>query len=193
MDAPGKPWRGRIGLSSDLSQRGDGGGQRLPRLGLDLAIHARHDQFDGGLFRLADRLHLSAHDPALRQSLRDRGRRRSVPDRLGIARPRNRSAVRLDQGWRRRTPTDIAVWDYPFVAGLTQLAADVRSVFDGAGLTKNLTTWKNLIAYSPDWSTWNGVQHSAGFESALLPGVFSSESKCFFICSSVQKKPTQSG
>ncbi|MGO8740087.1 baseplate megatron protein TIM-barrel domain-containing protein, partial [Rhodoblastus sp.] len=52
-----------------------------------------------------------------------------------------------------------ATWDYPFVAGLTQLASDVRSVFDGAGLTKNLTAWKNLIAYSPDWSSWNGWQH----------------------------------
>jgi hypothetical protein len=52
-----------------------------------------------------------------------------------------------------------AVWDYPFVAGLVQLAADVRSIFDSAGFTKNLTTWKNLITYSPDWSVWNGYQH----------------------------------
>ncbi len=53
-----------------------------------------------------------------------------------------------------------AIWDYPFVAGLTQLAADVRAVFDNAGFVKNLTTKKNLIAYSPDWSSWNGVQHA---------------------------------
>ena len=33
-----------------------------------------------------------------------------------------------------------AVWDYPFVAGLAQLAADVRGVFDATGLTKNATT-----------------------------------------------------
>ena len=66
-------------------------------------------------------------------------------------------------GWTkagRRTAADFAVWDYPFVAGLIQLAADVRAMFDGAGLTKNLTTWENLISYSADWSTWNGVQHS---------------------------------
>lgn len=65
-------------------------------------------------------------------------------------------------GWTKAGITDgggHAVWDYPFVAGLTQLAADVRGIFDGAGLTKNLTTLKNLIAYSADWSTWNGFQH----------------------------------
>ena len=52
-----------------------------------------------------------------------------------------------------------AIWDYPFVAGLMPLADDVRSVFDAAGLTKNLTTLKNLITYSADWSSWMGWQH----------------------------------
>jgi hypothetical protein len=52
-----------------------------------------------------------------------------------------------------------AVWDYPFVAGLAQLASDVRSVFDGQGLTKNLSTLSNLVAYSADWSDWMGFQH----------------------------------
>ncbi|MGD1038474.1 MAG: glycoside hydrolase TIM-barrel-like domain-containing protein, partial [Roseiarcus sp.] len=52
-----------------------------------------------------------------------------------------------------------AVWDYPFVAGLVQLANDVRSIFDGQGLTKNLSTLTNLIAYSADWSDWMGFQH----------------------------------
>ena len=50
-------------------------------------------------------------------------------------------------------------WDYPFVAGLMQLADDVRSVFDGAGLTKDTTGLHNLIAYSADWSVWMGYQH----------------------------------
>jgi uncharacterized protein (TIGR02217 family) len=58
------------------------------------------------------------------------------------------------------TGTDGKVtWDYPFVAGLTQLADDVRSVFDGAGLTKDLTGLHNLISYSADWSVWMGYQH----------------------------------
>jgi uncharacterized protein (TIGR02217 family) len=65
-------------------------------------------------------------------------------------------------GWTQAGTTDgsgYAIWDYPFVAGLIQLADDVRSVFDGAGLTKNVTTLKNLIVYSADWSSWMGWQH----------------------------------
>ncbi len=65
-------------------------------------------------------------------------------------------------GWTKVGTTDgsgYAVWDYPFVAGLVTLANDVRSVFDGAGLTKNLTTLKNLVTYSADWSSWMGFQH----------------------------------
>ncbi len=50
-------------------------------------------------------------------------------------------------------------WDYPFVNGLIQLSDDVRSVFDGAGLGKDLTGLHNLIAYSADWSDWMGYQH----------------------------------
>ncbi len=50
-------------------------------------------------------------------------------------------------------------WDYPFVAGLMQLADDVRSVFDAASLTKDPVNLHNLIAYSADWSVWMGFQH----------------------------------
>jgi hypothetical protein len=50
-------------------------------------------------------------------------------------------------------------WDYPFVAGLVQLAADARTVFDNAGLTKDTAGLHNLIAYSADWSVWMGYQH----------------------------------
>ena len=52
-----------------------------------------------------------------------------------------------------------AIWDYPFVAGLQTLANDVRSIFDGQGLTKNVSTLLNLISYSADWSSWMGFQH----------------------------------
>ena len=65
-------------------------------------------------------------------------------------------------GWTRAGTTDgagHAIWDYPFVAGLVALAADVRSVFDGAGLTKNLAGLTNLVTYSADWSDWMGFQH----------------------------------
>jgi uncharacterized protein (TIGR02217 family) len=50
-------------------------------------------------------------------------------------------------------------WDYPFVAGLMQLADDVRSVFDSAGFTKDTVNLHNLISYSADWSVWMGYQH----------------------------------
>ena len=65
-------------------------------------------------------------------------------------------------GWTKAGTTDgsgYAIWDYPFVAGLKTLADDVRGIFDGQGLTKNLSTLENLIAYSADWSSWMGWQH----------------------------------
>jgi hypothetical protein len=65
--------------------------------------------------------------------------------------------------WTPAGSTDAAgaaCWDYPFVAGLMALADDARAVFDGQGLTKNLATRSNLIAYSADWSDWMGYQHA---------------------------------
>lgn len=56
-----------------------------------------------------------------------------------------------------------AIWDYPFVngaGGLIQLSDDVRSIFDGASLTKDLTGLHNLISYAADWSSWMGWQHT---------------------------------
>jgi len=50
-------------------------------------------------------------------------------------------------------------WDYPFVAGLIQLADDVRGIFDAAGLTKDIVNLHNLVSYSADWSVWMGYQH----------------------------------
>ena len=35
----------------------------------------------------------------------------------------------------------------------------MRAILDGQGLTRNLSTLKNLIAYSADWSDWMGFQH----------------------------------
>ena len=47
----------------------------------------------------------------------------------------------------------------PSSPGWQALAADVRAIFDGQGLPKNLSTLSNLIAYSADWSDWMGYQH----------------------------------
>ncbi len=52
-----------------------------------------------------------------------------------------------------------ATWDYPFVAGLIDLADDVRSIFDAASLTKDFAAKHNLISYAADWSSWMGYQH----------------------------------
>ncbi len=65
--------------------------------------------------------------------------------------------------WTQAGTTDAAgcaSWDYPFVQGLQALAADVRAIFDGAGLTKTLSSLSNLISYSADWSDWMGNQHA---------------------------------
>jgi hypothetical protein len=65
--------------------------------------------------------------------------------------------------WTKAGTTDgagYAVWDYPFVAGLAQLAADVRGVFDGAGLARDAAGLHNLITYSADWSSWMGWRHA---------------------------------
>ncbi len=65
--------------------------------------------------------------------------------------------------WTAAGATDAsgcAVWDYPFVAGLKTLAADVRAIFDGQGLAKNAAALTNLVAYSADWSDWMGFQHA---------------------------------
>jgi hypothetical protein len=61
--------------------------------------------------------------------------------------------------WTKAGLGNPTTWDYPFVNGMITLADDVRSVFDSAGLTKNLTTKKNLVSYAADWSTWMGVSH----------------------------------
>lgn len=62
-------------------------------------------------------------------------------------------------GWTVSGGGPPATWDYPFVDGLIALSDDVRSIFDSAGLTKNLTTRKNLISYAADWSVWMGTRH----------------------------------
>ena len=65
--------------------------------------------------------------------------------------------------WSNAGTTDgsgLAVWDYPFVAGLITLSDDVRSVFDAAGYTKDTTGLHNLISYAADWSDWMGFSHA---------------------------------
>ncbi|HEY8033048.1 MAG TPA: glycoside hydrolase TIM-barrel-like domain-containing protein [Methylocella sp.] len=76
-------------------------------------------------------------------------------------------------GWTLAGTTDgsgKAIWDYPFVAGMITLSDDVRSVFDMAGFTKDLTGLHNLISYAADWSDWMGWQHSGSNPSTGTNG-----------------------
>ena len=80
-------------------------------------------------------------------------------------------------GWTRAGTTDgggHAVWDYPFISGLVTLANDVRSIFDAAGLTKDMTGLHNLITYSADWSSWMGWQHDGAGQWPHLDSLYAS-------------------
>ncbi len=159
MDATGKPWRGRIGLSSDLSSAATSAVNAF--LG-----SASASQFIRDTTNLTVNYSGSPTDYTFRRFILHYANLCVIASGVDLfligSELRGLEIIR-GPNWTAAGGTDAnghATWDYPFVAGLTQLAADVRSVFDGAGLPKNLTTWKNLIAYSPDWSSWNGWQHS---------------------------------
>ncbi len=117
-----------------------------------LAIHARCDQSDGGLSG-------SPTDYTYRRMILHYANLCVIAGGVdlflwfGASRPRNDARSRLDEGRHdgRRRKSHMGL---PFVAGLMQFSADVRSIFDGAGLNKDLSGYKNLIAYSPDWSVW---------------------------------------
>ncbi len=79
MTDASESWRGEITYhGSDHFKRRDGGDRWLSRHGNRSAVLARYDESHRRLFRRRDGLHLSADDPALRQPLRCRGRRRSL-------------------------------------------------------------------------------------------------------------------
>jgi uncharacterized protein (TIGR02217 family) len=158
MDATGKPWRGRIGLSSDLSSAATSAVSSF--LG-----SASASQFTRDTTNLTVNYAGLPTDYTFRRFILHYANLCVIAGGVDLfligSELRGLETIR-GPSWTPAGGTDAngrATWDYPFVAGLTQLASDVRSVFDGAGLTRNLTTWKNLIAYSPDWSSWNGWQH----------------------------------
>ncbi|MCI4680172.1 glycoside hydrolase TIM-barrel-like domain-containing protein [Rhodoblastus acidophilus] len=159
MDCAGKPWRGRIGLSSDLSSAATSAVS-------DFLGSAAPSQFSRDTVNLTVAYSGSSADYTFRRFILHYANLCVVAGGVDLfligSELRGLEVIR-GPAWTKTGSVDAngdAVWDYPFVAGLAQLAADVRLVFDGAGLTKNLTSWKNLIAYSPDWSSWNGWQHA---------------------------------
>ena len=94
--------RPALARADDLFARRELGGDErrecVPRRGDDLRLHAGRRQSHGRLFRVGDRLHLSADDPALRLALHDCGRRQSFRARIGAARVGDDPGPRLDQG-----------------------------------------------------------------------------------------------
>ncbi len=151
MDVTGEPWRGWITYSPDLSSAATSAVSAF--LG-----SAATSQFTPDANNLTVVYSGSSSDYTYRRMILHYANLCVVAGGVDLfligSELRGLEVVR-GPNWTPAGATDAdghAIWDYPFVAGLTQLAADVRSVFDGAGLTKNLTAWKNLIAYSPDWS-----------------------------------------
>ncbi|MBB4200687.1 hypothetical protein CCR94_21545 [Rhodoblastus sphagnicola] len=175
MDTAGKPWRGRIGLATDLTAAttqnvnsflGGATPSQFTRDAVNLTVAYSGSPTDftyrrfilhyANLCALAGGVDLFLLGSELRG--------------LEILRGPN---------WTQAGTTDVnghAQWDYPFVAGLVQLAADVRATFDAAGFARDLTNHKNLIAYSPDWSSWNGWQHpGANGQWPHLDSLFASQ------------------
>ena len=155
MDSTGKPWRGDIAFSPDISSAATAAVNAF--LGA-----AATSQFTRDTVNLTVSYSGSPTDWTYRRMILHYANLCVIAGGVDLfligSELRGLETIR-GPAWTKAGTIDgggHAVWDYPFVAGLTQLASDARSVFDGAGLTKNLTTSKNLIAYSPDWSVWNG-------------------------------------
>jgi uncharacterized protein (TIGR02217 family) len=158
MDAPGKPWRGRIGLASDLDVATTQAVTRF--LGA-----ASPSQFVRDYANLTVAYFGAPDDYSWRRFILHYANLCAVAggvDLFLIGSELRGLEILRGPGWTPEGDIDAnghARWDYPFVAGLTQLAADVRATFDSAGLVRDLANHRNLVAYSPDWSSWNGCQH----------------------------------
>ena len=158
MTAPGLPWRGEIGYAPDVSAAATAAVTHF--LGPATAA-----QFSRDPVNLTVGYSGPAADWTYRRMILHYANLCVVAGGVDLfvigSELRGLETIR-GPGWTKPGTTDAgghAVWDYPFVAGLAQLASDVRGVFDAAGMIKNTATLKNLIAYSADWSSWMGWQH----------------------------------
>ena len=159
MTAPGLPWRGEISYAPDLSSAATAAVDAF--LGAAAA-----SQFTPDSVNLTVAYSGSATDWTYRRMILHYAHLCAVAGGVDLfvigSELRGLETVR-GPAWTKAGTTDgagHAVWDYPFVAGLMQLASDVRGLFDAAGLTRNLSALNNLIAYSADWSCWMGYQHA---------------------------------
>lgn len=160
MDAPGKPWRGRITFSPDISSAAASVVSSF--LGSSLPSNFTRDYTNKTVSYFGP-----ATDWTYRRMILHYANLCVVAGGIDLfligSEFRGLETIR-GPSWTPAGTTDAAgnaIWDYPFVAGLIQLADDVRSIFDAAGLAKDTTNAKNLVAYSADWSSWMGHQPTA--------------------------------
>ena len=159
MTASGEPWRGQIGFSPDVSSAATTAVSAF--LG-----SAAASQFTRDATNLTVGYSGSATDWTFRRMILHYANLCVVAGGVDLfvlgSELRGLETIR-GPAWTAAGTTDSfgkAVWDYPFVAGLVQLAADVRGVFDAAALTRSASSPMNLLTYSADWSDWMGFQHA---------------------------------
>ena len=179
-------------LFAGCLERGDGGGERLPRLGRDVAVLAANGQFDGRLFGVADRLDLRRMILHYANLCVVAGGVESFRHRFRIAWPRDRPRSRMDAS-RNGRRLGSREWDYPFVAGLVALAEDVRSVFDAAGFTKNLRHSQTSSLIRPTgrtgWASNTRARTDNGRISTALRSKTSTSSASTITCRSRTGRP----
>jgi hypothetical protein len=158
MTAPGYPWRGLITHTPDVSSAATSAAQAF------LGAAAPGD-FTPDATNLTVAYSGAASDYSYRRMILHYAWLCTIAGGVDLfligSELRGLETIR-GPGWTKAGTTDgagSAIWDYPFVAGLVALAADVRTIFDGQGLVRGGAGPANLIAYSADWSSWMGWQH----------------------------------
>ncbi len=158
MDSAGKPWRGRITYSPDMSTAAASAVSSF--LGPAIPANFTQDPLNGTVAYSGP-----ASDYTFRRMILHYANLCALAGGVDVfligSELRGLEAIR-GPAWTAAGTTDgsgNAIWDYPFVAGLIQLSDDVRSIFDAAGLHKDTTNYHNLISYSADWSDWMGYSH----------------------------------
>ena len=160
MDSPGKPWRGRITYSPDVTTVAASAVSAF----LGSAIPANFTQ---DLTNKTVSYSGPATDYTFRRMILHYANLCVIAGGVDLfligSELRGLETIR-GPAWTNAGTADgsgNAVWDYPFVAGLVQLSDDVRSIFDAAGLRKDPQNYHNLISYAADWSDWMGYSHAA--------------------------------
>ena len=168
MSATGQPWRGMCAYASDISS------------GATSAVNAFLGSATIGMFTrdVANKtVHYSGsrYDYTYRRAVLHYANLCVVAGGVNLfcigSELRGLEMIR-GPAWTPAGTTDVsgnAVWDYPFVAGLSALLNDCRSVFDAAGLVKDLAARQNLLVYSADWSQWTGAPHTVSGRYGVWP------------------------